>query len=231
LQYALDATDEKIQAVRGLRARCPVCLEPVYPRCGSVKVHHWAHEARKDCDPWWESETEWHRGWKALVPPECREVTMGPHRADIVSPNGLVVELQHSPLSPIDIEAREKFYRRMIWVLDAAPFASRLFLFDRYPGSAVFKIRWKSQRISWLAARRTLFLDLGEKRMSELMGKKAVTYGDNSGRPPQWRIVRDESGGGGGDESILEIKTLHEGGWGSARGLSKAEFLARIGIS
>jgi hypothetical protein len=42
-----------------------------------------------------------------------------PPRADIVTASGVVVELQHSPISAETIAEREAFYGRMVWVFDA----------------------------------------------------------------------------------------------------------------
>ena len=93
---------------------------PLPPECGKINVHHWAHHARADCDPWAEPMTEWHRGWQLAVPPERREVVIGPHRADIVTASGGVVEIQHSSVSPDVIAEREEFYGdRMAWIFDA----------------------------------------------------------------------------------------------------------------
>lgn len=44
---------------------------------------------------------------------------MGSHRADIVTASGGVVEIQHSPVSPDVIAAREEFYGdQMAWIFD-----------------------------------------------------------------------------------------------------------------
>ena len=65
-------------------------------------------------------DTEWHRGWQLEVPAQCREVVIGPHRADIVTPTaGAFVELQHSNLSVPEIREREDYYgRSMRWIWD-----------------------------------------------------------------------------------------------------------------
>ena len=64
--------------------------------------------------------TEWHLGWQRAVPPGRREVVMGPHRADLVTASGGVVEIQHSPISADVITEREEFYGdRMAWIFDA----------------------------------------------------------------------------------------------------------------
>jgi competence protein CoiA len=111
----------RVEASPGLTGTCPPCGHPCRPRCGQVNVHHWAHHARADCDPWSESESAWHRGWKLAVPAERREVIIGRHRADVVTASGGVVELQHSAISPDVIEAREQFYgERMAWIFDVA---------------------------------------------------------------------------------------------------------------
>lgn len=115
-----DTASGRAEASPGLAGTCPSCGHPCRPKCGKVNVWHWAHHARADCDPWSEPMTEWHRGWQLAVPPERREVVMGPHRADIVTASGGVVEVQHSSV-PVDvIAAREEFYgERMAWIFDA----------------------------------------------------------------------------------------------------------------
>jgi hypothetical protein len=123
MQYAILNGDRAIPA-KGLRASCPQCGGEVVAKCGSIVVHHWAHLAA-DCDPWSEPMTDWHIGWQSLVPSENREVTVGAHRADIKLNDGLVVEIQHSPISAEEIREREKFYKNMIWIFDARDFAER----------------------------------------------------------------------------------------------------------
>lgn len=93
-------------------------------KCGRVKVWHWAHKGRLSCDPWWENETEWHRNWKDQFPLEWQEqIAIDPatgekHIADVRTPDGLVIEFQHSPIAPEEIRRREAFYGNMIWIVD-----------------------------------------------------------------------------------------------------------------
>ncbi len=119
MMYA-DTASGRAEAAPGLAGTCPSCGHPCRPKCGKIVIWHWAHHARGDCDPWSEPMTEWHLGWQRAVPPERREVVMGPHRADIVTASGGVVEIQHSPI-PVDmIGEREEFYgERMAWIFDA----------------------------------------------------------------------------------------------------------------
>jgi hypothetical protein len=101
------------------RGVCPICADVVIAKCGERRTWHWAHRARTDCDPWAEAVGPWHRGWQELVRPDRVEVTLGLHRADIVGHDGLVVELQHSPISAAVIGERERYYGRMVWLFDA----------------------------------------------------------------------------------------------------------------
>jgi competence protein CoiA len=94
-------------AEKGLKCRCIGCNAEVLAKCGLVRVNHWARVAG-DCDPWSEPESESHIVWKLLADEGKVEVTMPPHRADIIGPNGTVVELQYSHLPAEDIAAREK---------------------------------------------------------------------------------------------------------------------------
>ena len=121
MQYAL-VGDERREGEPGLAGVCPVCGSPVLPRCGEVRVRHWAHRGRRDCDTWWEPETVWHRRWKNRFPKDWQEVigyddTGEQHRADVKTENDLVIEFQHSHLDPKERAARETFYGDMVWVV------------------------------------------------------------------------------------------------------------------
>lgn len=96
-------------------AVCPGCKKAVLPKCGSIVTWHWAHRT-KDCDSWSEPESEWHINWKKAFPRPWQEVSMGNHRADVVTPRG-VIEFQNSFLSSDEIVERETFYGRMVWVI------------------------------------------------------------------------------------------------------------------
>ena len=96
---------------------CPACRQVVIPKCGSIVTWHWAHQ-RDDCDTWSEPESACHQQWKRhgysceVVMRQGAEV----HRADIVTPTGIVVELQAGYLSATHIAARERFYPRLWWL-------------------------------------------------------------------------------------------------------------------
>ena len=43
---------------------CPCCGAKVISKCGDIKLWHWSHYSRRNCDTWWENETQWRRFWK-----------------------------------------------------------------------------------------------------------------------------------------------------------------------
>src|SRR4029077_19261118 len=94
------------------------------------------------------------------------EVIIGNHRADIVTRDGAVVELQHSTISPQEIAEREAHYGRMWWIFDAtAPsLAGRL---ELRPRDGYYTFRWKHPRTSISWCERPVLLDLdGEHLLS-----------------------------------------------------------------
>jgi hypothetical protein len=137
MQYAL-VDDLRSEAFPKGRGTCPICGSDVIAKCGSQIVHHWAHAHLQDCDPWWENETLWHRAWKNLFPPECREVshvaTDGEiHRADIKTPTGIVIEVQHSSMTDAERISREEFYGNLVWIVDGSGFRNNFDIFHMLP--------------------------------------------------------------------------------------------------
>jgi hypothetical protein len=95
----------------GLTGECLTCKSKLIAKCGDIKVWRWAHASPGDCDPRAEGGTEWHLGWKNDFVPGCQEVAMGPHRADVRTGRGTVIEFRHSPISPEEIRERGEFYK------------------------------------------------------------------------------------------------------------------------
>lgn len=120
-------------SLRRADAACPACASPLIAHCGSLVAWHWAHRS-SDCDPWSEPESAWHLAWKQAAETDrrahvevVRTVDGETHRADIVLPGGLIIELQHGYLSVEDIAAREQFWgRRLVWLYDADRFRDRI---------------------------------------------------------------------------------------------------------
>lgn len=69
--------NEKVKASPELKGvECPICSCELISKCGSVKAWHWSHKSNKDCDDWYEPESEWHLNWKDNFPKEEQEVTI-----------------------------------------------------------------------------------------------------------------------------------------------------------
>jgi hypothetical protein len=114
----------KTEATKGAKGLCPSCGSELIAKCGEVKINHWAHKSIRSCDPWWESETEWHRSWKNNFPDDWQEIALPDvqtgekHIADVRTIHGLVIEFQHSHIDPKELTSRENFYKKMVWVVD-----------------------------------------------------------------------------------------------------------------
>ena len=107
----------------GLLGECPVCGATTIAKCGEKNIWHWAHKGKRNCDRWWESETEWHRNWKNQFPIDWQEVVQQAddgerHIADVKTEQGWVIEFQHSHIKPDERRSREAFYGTMVWVID-----------------------------------------------------------------------------------------------------------------
>jgi len=161
----------RITAKPGGRATCPSCGQTVLAKCGQIKIWHWAH-ITNDCDGWSEGVTAWHLDWQNRFPEEWREVGIlknnESHRADICAPNGIVVEFQHSSISPEDILIREKFYGPLMrWVFNARDaYANKRLLFNWRKIDAYHRVmvdlRWQYPRTTIGFCRRSVYLDIGE---------------------------------------------------------------------
>jgi hypothetical protein len=178
--FADDGSGARVEAWPKASAVCPLCRRVVRARCGEVVEWYWAHERGASCDTWGESETPWHLWWKLRAEPDQREVVMGEHRADIRTPKG-VIELQHSPIAPEEIREREAFYGRMIWLLDGRRMVFGLNEFGLDDVARIERVdvpqwsglprppagfaywRWRRPRTSFLAAKKRLFIDLGDE--------------------------------------------------------------------
>ena len=202
--FAVDRNNQKIAAASKADGWCSMCGEKLLAKCGKIVTHHWSHRS-EDCDTWRESETEWHRYWKSLVPPKFSEVTIEKngqrHRADIVTKNNVVIELQHSPLSIDEIAEREFFYVKMIWLFDVqtcrpthsengVPLPNwakqiRLRLRPKQDEKDLYTFRWVHPRRSIAYTQSHTFLDVGAGEIFKLewMSKDTPCGGKGKLRP------------------------------------------------
>jgi hypothetical protein len=122
MKFAL-VDGNKEEATKGTRGLCQICASVLVAKCGEIKVHHWSHKSKRNCDPWWENEGEWHRAWKNEFPINWQEIVHRDERgekhiADIETETGWVVEFQHSFLAAEERRTRNGFYKKLVWVVD-----------------------------------------------------------------------------------------------------------------
>lgn len=127
MNIALNEFHDRVKPTPQGRGICQICENVLIAKCGEIYTWHWQHKKDRDCDPWKEYETEWHRRWKNYFPFDWQEVLIENisterHLADVRTDNGVVLEFQNSPISTSTIRTRETFYGNMIWVINAELF-------------------------------------------------------------------------------------------------------------
>lgn len=173
--YANDKDGKRILPVPLIEGLCPMCNGEMVPKCGDVKIWHWAHKSACPYDK--ELETQWHREWKSQFPPDWVEVVVeasdGKHRADIKTDYQMVIEFQHSSISSSDINKRERAYNFMIWVFDCMTaweedrLKRKKGLFEWYNPRKIF------------SGRKPIFLQLEDNLLARVTGKVSIIVEGN----------------------------------------------------
>ena len=122
MRFAL-SNGKKTEATKGAKGICPICDLELIAKCGEVKVNHWAHKGKSNCDSRWENEGPWHRSWKEQFPIDWQEKhhrdgSGEKHTADVKTESGWVLEFQHSYIKPEEGCSRNEFYKKLVWVVD-----------------------------------------------------------------------------------------------------------------
>ena len=137
MRYACSG-DLRIEPLPNAVGTCQICGNEVKAYCGVINKWHWRHNKLPDCDSFHEPMTEWHKSWQNKFPEDWREVVLvrnnEKHFADILTSQNLVIEFQHSSITPNKILERELFYNCMIWVVDAMAFKNNLKINDLLKG-------------------------------------------------------------------------------------------------
>lgn len=185
MQFAL-VNNEKVAAFPKGRGFCPICRAEAIAKCGPRIIHHWAHHRVSDCDPWWENETQWHREWKNLFPVECREVSHAAddgevHRADVKTPTGIVIEVQHSTMTDAERISREEFYKNLVWVVDGSVFRKNFDIYHMLPdpkSEVAQDLVWSKAKRHLHGSNSGLFFRLSESiRENPAVTKKTLNAG------------------------------------------------------
>lgn len=175
---------ERQEAQPSLLAKCPGCSNEMIAKCGQERIWHWAHRMARTCDHFWESETEWHRAWKNQFPKDWQEIVAvakdgEKHIADVKTESGIVLEFQHSFLSRDEREAREIFYKNMVWVVDGRRRPLDKLRFFQSLGKAIFisrKLPIVAVQSSacallrdWQSSRVPVYFDFGDSEADDLL--------------------------------------------------------------
>ena len=184
MKFAL-LNGERKKAEANLKgAVCQVCRAEVIAKCGNINRHHWAHKRKKECDHWWENETQWHRDWKNQFPDDWQEIehtskTGEKHIADVKTPNDLVVEFQHSPIKPEEILARNNFYENIVWVVDGKRRKTDEKRFEEVlnPASGAWKF-WDNSSLlrDWSSIQKPVFFDFGKPKLYGILDDWIIIY-------------------------------------------------------
>lgn len=184
MQIAL-VENKKVEAFQGGRGTCPICGAKTIAKCGPRVKYHWAHYRIMNCDPWWENETSWHREWKNKFPIECREVSHIAddgeiHRADIKTPTGIIVEVQHSSMTDIERLSREEFYENLVWVVDGTRFRNNFDIYHMLPdpkSELAQDLIWGKAKRHMKGANSGLFYRLSEAQEEDSNATKSTVRG------------------------------------------------------
>lgn len=255
LQYAI-VGGKRVEAYLGGRGTCPTCGADMVAKCGPRVIHHWAHAGRRNCDPWWENETEWHRHWKNRFPEECREVShTAPdgeiHRADIKTPTGIIIEVQHSAITDAERLARESFYGNLVWIIDGRSFRRNFDIYHQlpHPKSELAKdLVWSKAKRGMHGSNGGMFFRLSEALKDnptvtkstlrggwihdireieqEMLNNSSDYYQYDWVRPRQtWLEARCPVFIDLGDECLVRLETYDESGLRCVRLVSKKKFI------
>ena len=184
MQFAL-LNDERVDAFPHGRGLCPTCGSEMIAKCGPRIMNHWAHHGCRECDPWWENETPWHRDWKNKFPADCREVshTAGDgeiHRADVKTTTGIVIEFQHSSMTDAERISREYFYQNLVWVINGTGFRDNFDIYHILPNpdsDLAGDLVWYKAKRHLNGANNGLFFRLSEAREDDSEITKASLRG------------------------------------------------------
>ena len=188
MRYALENGIKK-EASKGAKGTCLCCGAEVIAKCGKIRIAHWAHKNNEEC-PYSvkEPKTQWHLDWQNHFPKEWQEVryiaeqTGEVHIADIKTPNGLVIEFQHSAIKPEERLSREQFHKNMIWVVDGTRLKYDFKRFTKNienlrpfstPNSEIpfslYTVNWVDEILppSWLSATVPLYFDFRLEKIDD----------------------------------------------------------------
>jgi len=180
---AHDINGYKVLPEKKLKAFCPFCQLEVIPCFSQLgKNDYWRHKIdnSRDCLSYqYPNEGKWHKSVKLTWGIEYTEVyiTKGSvkRRADVMLKNKLVIEIQNSPISAYEIQAREFFYGKIIWLFNGI---------NAYDNERITyhqnKYEWRSPRESIIKCNAPVFIALSENKVMEILNINSFYH------QPEW---------------------------------------------
>jgi hypothetical protein len=197
---------QRVEAKPNTTAKCPLCEQTVFSKCGEIIVWHWAHHKVTSCDSWYEPETAWHKNWKLVFGKEHCEIGMSKngvrHIADIQTQENVVIELQNSPIQKPTIRERETFYgESMIWIINGKVFRDNFKYQVITPSAQLledaeywrrhnplasgddvvrkdeFTFLWLRCKKSWAEVQRKVFIDFGDEHLFQIEMGMGTSWG------------------------------------------------------
>lgn len=133
------------EANRTSKYYCHVCNCPMIIKRGDKVAHHFAHQARRICDPYYhDNKSMWHREMQSLFPEETQERGVWNndkseiHVADVLITHrnrDMVFEFQNSPIAQKEFLNRTLYYIKqgmsVVWIFNYATIESPKRIFYR----------------------------------------------------------------------------------------------------
>lgn len=202
------------------RGICPQCGKKVFSKCGEINIWHWSHFKDENCETWSEPESFWHKHWKMTFGKDNSEIVIEKdgkkHRADILTNERVVIELQNSPIKSSVIKAREDFYGcRMLWVINGLDFKENF-------------IVTTNKRLDYTSIQKLDQYNFKKDQKPKLHWLLEEKFIWNYARK-SWREVKNPAFIDFGGESLFWVKDGM--GWKHGRGnyVSKEKFIKKYG--
>lgn len=154
-------------------ALCPLCNQKVISKCGKIKIWHWGHLKKSNCDNFKENETKWHIDWKNNFLKKNQEVIVEKfgkkHIADIKTDEGVVIEFQNSSISTKELIARENFWENLIWVINGDTIGKNIYFYKQH-------FKWKWPHETWFFSKKKIYVDCGKSKIIYQINLKDYTF-------------------------------------------------------
>ena len=185
MEYAYNQNLEIIYPEKDVIGSCPECGDKVFSKCGEYKEWHFSHYSGKECCDGFgtKGKCEWHTNWQNKFPKERQEIRIIKnnklHIADAITKNGIVVEFQHSQISPSEIKKREDFYVDMVWVFDCTEIRNHFSVLTKFPQFENVSWQNKFGKIideKWMQVSETSWHKLDETYVNKFKEIKKFVY-------------------------------------------------------